>query len=193
MPRLFVAVALGESLRQALTAAAARVPPWPGLRRVPAENLHVTLRFLGSVEAVAPVVAAVREAAAGTAPDTLEVVGLGSFPAGGFPRVLWAGVRAPWLAGLARRLEEALGSRGFPPEPRPFRPHVTLARVRPGNDPKGRRAWWSQVRALLAAAAGERFGTEAVRSVAVMESLLRPDGARYVARARVPLGLQADG
>jgi 2'-5' RNA ligase len=98
------------------------------------EKLHLTLKFLGEIELprVEALTRAAGRAAEGLRPFDLSVVGTGSFPPKGPPRVLWLGVEDPsgLLARLHSRLEEECAREGFPREPKAFRPHLTLARLR---------------------------------------------------------------
>ncbi|MDW8479344.1 MAG: RNA 2',3'-cyclic phosphodiesterase [Xanthomonadales bacterium] len=122
--------------------AAARLPEWlPGWRldRIAAEDLHLTLRFLGEP---AP---GVERALAERLPHLAASAGALALSVSRL--ALWPGLRAARvvvlrvlggeaLAGLAARAEEAARSAGLEPERRPFRGHLTLARVRgPGPPP----------------------------------------------------------
>lgn len=139
--RLFFAHLPPEEVRHAVRrgadAALADVPNGL-LRRVPVRNLHLTLRFLGptDVSRVAPLVEEVRRGLAGVSPFELSVGGLGAFPSWRRPSVLWAGVESPGeeLNDLAHRLERVCRVAGFSAERRPFRGHVTVARVRRAPD-----------------------------------------------------------
>ena len=99
----------------------------------PPENLHVTLAFLGEIDRIQADAAggAVVDAVSGVQPWTVAWGSVGAFPSRARPRVLWLGLRdedatRAFHAGLAA----ALTTRGLPLEDRPFRPHLTLARVR---------------------------------------------------------------
>jgi 2'-5' RNA ligase len=134
--RLFVAVPLPPDARAAVTSIVdevrrdpvGRVPRWVHL-----PNLHVTLRFLGDTDPgrVPAVVDAVRRALAGQPAFDVVLAGAGGFPRDGRPRTIWLGIEqgAGRLGELAAALDPALVSLGWPGEPRPFRPHLTLARV----------------------------------------------------------------
>lgn len=126
--RLFVAIDLPESLRQQLAGLCFGLP---GAHWVAAEQMHLTLRFIGEVDGA--MFRDIREALAGvrSASFALQVQGLGCFPPRQSPRVLWAGVAkndALWL--LRNRVEGALVRCGLEPEGRKFAPHLTLARLR---------------------------------------------------------------
>lgn len=158
-----------------------------GLRRVRPELLHVTLAFVGSVsdERLADVLAASAEAASSQAPFAVTLDRAGRFPEGGAPRVVWIGMGegATESADLAAALRNALAAREVPFDDRPFRPHVTLARVKSDVDR-------ATARAIAAAAAGlrvppVRFAAEAI---VVFESVLSSKGPRYTPRGVAPLG-----
>ena len=189
--RLFVAVELDRGLQRALARAwdsivpgLAIEPRGEGLRPVGEELLHVTLRFIGetSDDRITDVIAAAEAAAAAFTPFAFAVRGLGCFPKEQLARVLWAGIEpCKPLEQVARRVETELRARGFPPEPRGFSPHITLARA------KG-----APVR--LAAPLDPlqpRFGEQEVDALTVMESRLSPRGPIYVPVAQASLADEA--
>jgi 2'-5' RNA ligase len=181
--RAFLAVELGAGARAAAAAAVRRLRQRPGaegVRWVPEENLHVTLRFLGQVEraGLPGLAGAVREAAAPCAPFALALGPLRAFPSPRRPRVVALELlpEAP-LAALAAAIEAALLARGVPPEARPFRAHLTLGRSRgPG------------LALDLAGAEGAAPARFDVREAVLFQSELRASGARYRALERFPLG-----
>lgn len=144
---------------------------------VPAHQFHFTLKFLGEIEesAAAGALEAVQRAAAGAAPLRASLCGLGCFPGPARPSVLWAGLAegAEQLGALAARVERELALAGFPPERRPFKPHLTLGRVREGA--------FIPRSAQEALARGERqeFGRFGVERVVLMKSDLTPRGPIY--------------
>jgi RNA 2',3'-cyclic 3'-phosphodiesterase len=127
MIRLFVALDLPDSVRDRLAALQGGVP---GARWGRAEQMHLTLRFIGEVaENVAhdidDALAVIRAPA-----FSLELSGVGEF-GGKNPRALWAGVKSSEaLLHLQRKVETALQRIGLPPEPRKYSPHITLARLK---------------------------------------------------------------
>jgi RNA 2',3'-cyclic 3'-phosphodiesterase len=132
--RLFVAVDVPSEVQRAVDRA---IRPWRWTleaRWVAPEQRHVTVRFLGAVDADAIdlVGVGVAAAAGSVAPVETRLAGLGAFPSERRARVLWAGIddAAGRLAAIAAALDAALVPR-FPPEPRAFRPHLTLARIDP--------------------------------------------------------------
>jgi len=104
----------------------------PEFRWVLNGNLHLTVRFIGSVER--DVVEGIADRLDGSAGPPFEAAlgGVGMFRRGSLARVAWLGVRegAEPLRALARRVEAECRSAGLEPDARPFKPHLTLARAR---------------------------------------------------------------
>ena len=149
------------------------------------DNFHLTLKFLGAVDAsrVPSIGDAVAAAVAGVAPFSLALRGLGAFPSPARARVIWAGAveGAEVAATLAGRVDAALGGLGFPREDRPFASHITLGRVRSaGRNPALAEA--------LADGATRDLGAVPIARVSLMQSQLSPRGARYTELSRAPLG-----
>ncbi|HEY3411714.1 MAG TPA: RNA 2',3'-cyclic phosphodiesterase [Armatimonadota bacterium] len=147
-------------------------------------HFHLTLRFVGdaSEDDVAALKKCVR-ALAGIGPIEATLAGAGAFPSVARAQTLWAGVTDPAkrIAGLERSLSESLESEGFPPERKPFHPHITLGRVR---SPRGLAAlthelqkWDSQGRTM----------PWRLDRVTVFESRLTPSGPIYTPLLEVPL------
>lgn len=183
--RIFIAVPLDETLRDAIRDLQQHLEGAGAMARwIKPEHLHFTLRFLGeiSLAQVARVKVAAREAAGRIDPFAVTLHGLGAFPSLHRPQVVWAGVeegKVP-LQALAGHLQEALARQRFPAEPRPFRPHLTLARV------KSTRNWGELVQAL-GAFKDEGIGTQQVETLIVFESHLTPKGPRYTPLEEVRL------
>jgi RNA 2',3'-cyclic 3'-phosphodiesterase len=127
MPRLFTGIEIPEAHRLRLSLIRG---PLEGAKWIERENMHITLRFVGDVDGhtaddFADALAEVR-----AQPFPLTIQGAGAF-GGREPRVLWAGVSAgPELDALYRAHERAARFVGLEPDPRDFKPHVTLARLR---------------------------------------------------------------
>ncbi len=180
--RLFVAINLPDDVRRGVWEAVEplRAQPYP-VRWVSAESLHLTLKFLGDTapEREAEIVAAVEAAVLGANRFTLPVEGFGVFPSRGRPRVAWVGCAAvPPLELLQDRVERELERLGFSVEGRPFRPHVTIGRVRRGAKP-------AALSGLAATLEDLRYNGEApVDSLDLMQSTLTQGGggARYSVR-----------
>lgn len=150
------------------------------------DTIHLTLRFLGAVDAGIDDVArrTWAEAVRGHRPFQLRLGPLGHFPERGRPRILWAGVESDTaLTALASSLECAARRLGFESDARAFRPHLTLARAR-----RGERATLPE--GLAAPLAAPPF---AVSEVILFQSVLQSDGARYTALERFRLDVAASG
>ncbi len=148
------------------------------------DGVHLTLKFLGEVDAatVDSLGAALEEAVKGTAPFTLDVRGTGVFPTPKSPRVVWLGLEGgiEALAALYEKVEAVCERLGFRREGRPFKPHVTLGRV------KSLRGRESLMKALAGFEKVE-LGTIEADVVSVMKSELRPSGAVYTEMRRIEL------
>lgn len=171
---------------EALARARAALSGLGDLRWVLDGHLHLTLRFFADL--AADRVEAVREASEAAASAVpafdFELRGLGRFPPHGPLRVVWAGLgegREPLLA-LAGALARELEARGFPPEERPFSPHLTLARCR---DPRGSKAAARAV-AAFAPSVG-RLGVQRVDGLVLYRSELGSGPPVHTAIARAPL------
>ena len=181
MLRLFVAVEIPDTQRRAVAAA---VDPlraaMPTARWVAEGAWHVTLCFLGATapEQVEAVAGVARAAAAAGNPVRLHLAGLGAFPSERRARVLWAGlVGAEPLGAVAAALAGGYAALGFPREERPWRPHLTLARLQ------------EPAPVDLGAGVGLRTDEFVVSEIVLFRSHLRPSGAVYEALGRFPLGL----
>lgn len=162
--RLFVAIPVPPDALAACRALIDEVRAGPagrGARWVRTENLHLTLRFLGATapDRVPAVGEVVRGAALGRTPFRVRLAGAGAFPSPARPRALWLGIEqgAKELAAIADALEAPLGALGWPPEGRPFRPHLTVARTDAASIPAGAAA----AAALIAGADGWQTAFEA--------------------------------
>ena len=185
--RAFIALPLPPDWTAALSAAIASLtadlepaPADAAVRWVDPAGVHLTLRFLGdTASGQAPAILdALTEALAGAAPPTLQLCRLGTFPGRSVPpRVIWAGVSGATdgLADLRRRVERAATGLGWPPEARPFRPHLTLGRVRERATPPQRRA----VAEAVAGAPPPSAGVWRADTVRLYRSDLTRHGAVY--------------
>ena len=128
--RYFIALALPTAERAALLALQV---PKRGFAWTRPEQMHVTLRFIGALEAARAMDLAEALAAVRVEPFFLPLEGLGVFPPRGTPRVVWVGVGKghPHLFQLRQRIDDTLLACGIEADVRRFHPHVTLARLRP--------------------------------------------------------------
>jgi len=189
--RVFVAVQFSDGLRRQLAEAIARlsraVPP-RSVQWVKAENIHITLKFLGDtpVNDIAKIGEALTSAVSAAEPFEFAPNGFGCFPDARKPRVVWIGVDhegGQKLKALASAVEAALAPLGYPPEPRPFSPHVTLGRIRRETPPRDA----SRVGAVIAAQPAAQWPAEKVSAAHLMKSDLRPGGSVYTSLRLAPL------
>ena len=184
--RLFFAIELGDDLLDLLdeTTAPLRAEA-PELAWVGRAKQHLTLKFLGEVDeaAVPKLTAAADRAAARHPPLEMSVREVGAFPNFRRARVVWIGVeQEPRLELLHHDLEQFCEQEGFEVEGRPFRPHITLARVRSALPVE-------RMRALARVARSVRMrATMPVERITLFESTLAPSGAHYRRLHAAPLG-----
>jgi len=144
-------------------------------RWVPVENIHLTLAFLGRFdpEQTEDLCDRLRAVCAPRAPLPLVLEGVGAFPNLRAPSVVWAGVRANQaLTDLQEAVVRQAEAIGVPRERRPFRGHLTLARIR---DPEAARPLLPALQAVR----DYRVGAFDAGGVSLFESRLRPAGADY--------------
>jgi 2'-5' RNA ligase len=145
------------------------------VRWVGAENVHLTLKFLGDVDEalLADLKAALAAVAASAGPFALSLKGGGCFPNARAPRVIWIGLAegAEEASALAAAVERALEPLGFVREKRPFRPHLTIGRVKDVQQLKE-----------------YDVPPATAEAVALIKSTLTPEGSIYQEIGRFRLG-----
>lgn len=160
-----------------------------GIRLVPAESCHMTLRFLGEVPRARldEMVCSLSSSLAGTAPIQIVLDQTGVFLRDGRPAVLWLGPRIvpPGLTVLANKVDRALSGFGSNSRSERFTPHVTLGRFVSGG-PDGEAAPIPKANSVSPFAVN-------VGSVVLFESVLGQGRPLYVARAAVALGNLPNG
>lgn len=152
------------------------------VKPVPAQNVHITLRFLGDIaEAQAePIAAAVRTAAEGVGPIDLSLTGLGAFPHIDRPSVVWVGATHDRpLHSVVEQLDPLIDALGFAAERREWNSHVTLARVK-AKPP-------ADLLAMLRRMRQRSFGAVRIATIDLMASDLTPTGPVYSVITSVPL------
>jgi 2'-5' RNA ligase len=191
MARAFVALLLTDETRRAVVRVLEELKPLSrAVAWVPPANLHVTLHFLGeqSEPSLSEALDALDEAARACQPFEVALHGLGAFPGLERPRIIWLGLAEGALAAraLQARLMAALGARGFPPEERPWHPHLTLGRV--PDERRWRREGGEALRQAVTRAGSLAVARLPVKALSLMTSELSRSGARYTERASRPLG-----
>jgi RNA 2',3'-cyclic 3'-phosphodiesterase len=181
--RAFIAISLPPAVKEMLGRLAGDLAGQTlsgVVRWVKPEAMHLTLRFLGDTAVTQlPIIAdSLNQIAAQHSPFALTTAELGCFPSPKRPRVIWIGVKTDGdaLTNLKQALDEQLALLGWPPERKPFHPHLTLGRVKdnqarlslPWGNPKERESW-------------------PVTAVHLIQSELLPGGSKYTVRGTAVL------
>jgi 2'-5' RNA ligase len=128
MHRLFVAVDLPSDIKEELATICFGLP---GARWVPADQLHLTLRFIGEVDG--NLFKDIKEMLSSVTTENfaMRLKGVGHFPPRKRPRVIWVGIEAnDSLLRLRGKIESVLVRGGLEPEGRKYSPHITIARLK---------------------------------------------------------------
>lgn len=156
------------------------------VRWTAAQNLHLTLKFIGEIPAAHLdfLKQALTQTATSAQPFDLHITNLGSFPTSKPARVLWAGFHAPTaLYTLIQALEAATLKLGYKAEERAFSPHLTLGRVKQTASP----AELAKIRDLLPKFQLGKISPARVDSIHLFQSDLRPTGSVYTKLFSAPL------
>ncbi len=181
---MFVAIDLDDRVKAAAFSlrAVADGAGRSSLKFVNPQQLHLTLAFLGEVEAPQcdRVIAAMEQPFEGLAPFRMAFGGLGMFPPHGAPRVLWLGVSegAAEVMAVQRDVARRLAAVDVRLEDRAFHPHLTIGRwkqSKPSDRMKLRQAPAAATPAMT------------VDRVTLYESRLSSEGPAHIARAHALL------
>ncbi len=177
--RSFVAIPLPKPVHKNVATLIARLrESGDGVKWVPTDNLHLTLKFLGDVDntEVPGVCNVLRQVCDSYDPFELTFIGTGGFPDITRPRVVYAGVDDPSgsLRGIVTTLETELAKLGFKPEPRDYVPHLTLGRARGSSRRVG-----EQLLERLERDREKIFGEMVVENIQLMASFLDKSGPTY--------------
>ncbi len=144
------------------------------LRLVAPQNIHVTVRFLGSISP--GMVEKVYEAMQNVkfTPFTIQIRGLGVFPSISYPRVVWAGMSegVEHLKSIFSQIEPQIRALGFAADAYGFSPHLTIARVRTGKNKQS-------LAELLTKKGDYEVGTIKANCLKLKRSQLSPRGPTY--------------
>ncbi|MCP4624557.1 MAG: RNA 2',3'-cyclic phosphodiesterase [bacterium] len=175
--RAFIAIELPDSIKSLIGRVQQELKSL-GLkaRWVRAENIHLTLKFLGDIDAgdIDNIGRAMADTAADRAPLALRIGGIGFFPGIKRPRVVWVGLggEIPNLLNLQRNLEDRLATVGFAKEKRSFKAHLTLGRIRQAANPDTARRIIKEYIEL----GDHQFTAD---RITLIQSVLKPSGAVY--------------
>jgi len=176
MKRIFVAIKIdADKALKLFLADLAKTYKSKGVKWVGAEQLHITLQFLGatSEDKVEQICRMMPEVVESFRAFVMEIGGSGVFPSHKRPRIVWLGVSAEdSLIELQRRVKEALEQLGIVDDAKAFIPHITVARIKPN----------ANVYDLMVRVKDNfdtAFQQQMVNSVILYESILTPSGAVY--------------
>lgn len=180
--RTFVAVELDELQKHALRQVQETLKAERGgryVRWVAPEAIHLTVKFLGGVDAdkMPGLQSAIAQACTDIPPFILSLGGIGAFPNTRRPNIVWVGVggEVKVVTRLAEQIDRACATLGFPSETRPFSPHLTLGRVKRDVRPADQQFVGEMVGNSRVSDLGECH----VERVSIMKSDLRPAGSVY--------------
>lgn len=182
--RLFTAIDVPSHTKAQMAALIARLRPFASLRWSPEENLHITTKFIGEVSAmdveqVEGALAEVAKQSGGAIP--IDLTGLDWLPSESDARILHVAVSGPRsLDLLHQRTDLALVRLGIEREIKPFRPHVTLARIPAEVELHG-------LREEIARLGNLGFESFQATEFGLYESVAERDGSIYRRRAAFPL------
>lgn len=182
--RTFIAIEIPDELKARMREVAALIDcGFHGVTWPKPEVIHLTLKYLGEVDgdAVPRVIKALDGACAGIRPFTLVAEGVGAFPSMKSPRVVWIGVNEDvTLARLHENIKDGLAKAGVEREANPYKPHITLCRVRSIADSM------EMSKSIQKAKPEVRFEFR-VAAFALFKSVLTPNGSVHTQIARFEL------
>ena len=183
--RCFIAIEIPEAIKKAVQDIIDILrKSGADVKWISEENLHITLQFLGETdESLIPAIKGALDKILTTyCPFYIKIAGVGCFPYGRRPRVIWVGMEESQpLINLCKDIATHMVKFGYQKEEREFTPHVTVGRV------KSNRYLGELIRKLDEIRSTSFSGFE-VQGVKLMKSELRPAGAKHYCLAEIPIG-----
>ena len=187
--RIFIAVELPAKSREKIDTIINYFKtqlPNQSLKWVGAENLHLTIKFIGEIpeEALSKVKIIIDDVLAQQPEFSISIEGLGMFPNLNNPQVIWLGIiGGDPLVSIHHQLNQSLAQIGVKPDHRPLSPHLTIARVRQGVD----RFTLSTIGNSLPGFKVDSLGSFTIDRITLFQSNLKPTGPHYKALYHRPL------
>ena len=172
--RLFAALELNAKVIANLTDLVHRLGPISPVTWIHPENMHVTLKYIGDWDEnrLDDLIEALRVVRLKVTVN-VPLAGLGYFPSSRNPRVFWVGAEnTPPLRQLASAVDAVLAPLGVTPEVRPYTPHLTLGRMKAGQD-------LTEMHEAIEELPSRDFGSITPDQFVLYESTLTPEGAIY--------------
>ncbi len=183
--RCFIAIELPEAVKSALSGIEEELKKTKAdVRWVKPDNIHLTLKFLGSIEdeKTERIIKTMETICSSHNLFTLEIKGMGAFPSLKSPRVVWVGIEGnDTLRSLQEEIDKGMESIGFERENRAFTAHLTLGRFRSSSGKE-------ELLKMTKLHEKDAFGLINVHSLSLMRSDLHPEGARYSRIAEIVIG-----
>ena len=175
--RAFVAISLPENIKKHIGVMQAEFKNAGfNMRWVRPKNIHLTLKFLGDIKKddIDNITTAMEDGAKNVCPLSFMVKGTGVFPNVKRPRVLWAGLKGDTqvLLSLWGKLDKNLDKAGFPSENRPFKAHLTIARIKQAVNTK-------KLVEMMEKIAKSESGIFTADKITLYQSRLKPSGPVY--------------
>lgn len=168
--RVFISIPVPESENMAsLSGELSRIR---GVKITPPEQLHMTLCFIGDVDdgKLDTITGCIEESVKGIRPGSIFLKGMGVFPDTGRPNVIWVGASSDIpLKTLSFNIRKNLAAEGIDFDGKPFKPHVTVGRIRE----------YANVSGIIKSNENRDFGFFNCSSIKIMKSELRPEGAKH--------------
>lgn len=187
--RCFIAVALPETVKDSLGDVLNILRKSPAsVRWIPPENIHLTIKFLGQTDQslITPMKESLNKKLLTYKPFYITITDVGCFPNERRPRLVWIGIkRSESLSNLQKEIDADLVKFGFSLEKREFSPHLTIGRVKAQHDLPGMLRMLKELRS-------SSFANMEVKSISLMQSILKPAGAQYFTLAEIPFGRRND-
>ena len=187
--RAFIAIEIPPEIKKTIAVEIASLHSSAdrAVRWVAAENIHLTLKFLGEISPanVELLSQALQVECDQHSSFDITVSGLGCFPNSHRPRIIWIGLDIPpELNRLQHKLETATARMGYTTEDKPFSPHLTIGRVREQASP----VELQNIHSVLEKLHVGSLGTFTAKSVHLFKSDLKPTGPVYTSLFSARLG-----
>ena len=174
--RCFIALEVSDEVRHSISRAAETVKSTSrNVRWIPADHIHLTLKFLGETggDMAVKIEEQLSMLCRRHAPFVLTANGTGGFPNLHHPNVLWTGIdKSEPLMLLHRDVEQSMAVLGFEMEDKLFSPHLTVGRVKSREGLEDIVREWLVFKDVV-------FGSIAIGEILLMKSILKPAGAEY--------------
>jgi RNA 2',3'-cyclic 3'-phosphodiesterase len=187
--RAFLAIELSDEIHSALASLLinlqSKIPS--GVRWVPVNNIHLTIKFLGEIpdDRIESLKKELLMFFPNISHFPISVSNLGVFPSYMNPRIIWVGVQNnPSLQQMAAECERVTQINGIPNEVRPFSPHLTIGRVLPSLSRENLKILGSTLKSIKY----QQEVTQNVEKLTLFKSDLTPAGSIYSRLAVIALG-----